>query len=153
MTVARKPATRKTPASTVSFADKAPSSLSHTPVAEGKKQAAPEKPARPLPKAQSASPLIPATPEASSTSSDMRTRLSKAFSRPLDKKLKKATLIRDSFTFPKGEYAQLSLLKKRLAEQGSAVKKSELIRAGLILLSALDDNNLKAILAKVPTLD
>lgn len=80
----------------------------------------------------------------------MRKRLSKAFSRPLDKKLKKETLVRDRFTFPEAEYAQLALMKKRLSNQEISVKKSQLVRAGLILLSALDDDNLKAIVQKLP---
>ncbi|HSI46101.1 MAG TPA: hypothetical protein VK950_07975 [Methylophilus sp.] len=67
-------------------------------------------------------------------------------------KTPKVKMERDSFTMPKDEYAQIAALKKRLEGAGKAVKKSELLRAGLKLLSALDDTKLKAALAAVPTI-
>lgn len=50
-------------------------------------------------------------------------------------KPKKPKLVRDSFTMPEDEYEQITLLKKRLLTQGIAAKKSEILRAGLTLLS------------------
>ena len=50
------------------------------------------------------------------------------------------------------EQAQLVELKQRLAAQGTPVKKSELLRAGLQLLAALDDDELQAALAKLPAM-
>jgi hypothetical protein len=50
-------------------------------------------------------------------------------------KSKKPKLIRDSFTMPKSEYLQIDALKLSLAKQGRVTKKSELLRAGLMLLS------------------
>ena len=94
--------------------------------------------------------LVPATPEAKKSGGNKRKRLSKAFSRPLDKKLKKAVLVRERFTIPGVEYAQFALLKKRLSDQGLVAKKSELVRAGLVLLSSLGDEDLKELMAKVP---
>lgn len=147
MTVIRKTPARKAPATV-------PSDEPLVPVKRVRKQGTTAKPATPEASSRKLSgTLIPVQPEPSNPPSDLRTRLSKAFSRPLDKKLKKATLILDSFTFPKAEYAQLSQLKKRLIEQGVPVKKNQLVRAGLILLAALDDSNLKSIVAKVPPLD
>lgn len=67
-------------------------------------------------------------------------------------KTPKIKMERDSFTMPKDEYAQIAALKKRLESMGKAVKKSELLRAGLKLLSALDDTKLKTALAAVPTI-
>ncbi|WP_229008850.1 hypothetical protein [Methylophilus sp. Leaf408] len=67
-------------------------------------------------------------------------------------KTPKVKMERDSFTMPKDEYAQIAALKKRLEAAGKAVKKSELLRAGLKLLSGLDDTKLKAALATVPTI-
>jgi hypothetical protein len=64
-------------------------------------------------------------------------------------KAKKPRLVRDSFTMPEAEYERISELKKRLALVGDAVKKSELLRAGIALLAALNDSDLKAALAKV----
>lgn len=59
---------------------------------------------------------------------------------------------RDSFTMPKEEYAQIATLKKRLEGLAKPAKKSELLRAGLKLLSAMDDASLKAAMAAVPTI-
>jgi hypothetical protein len=67
-------------------------------------------------------------------------------------KTPKVKMERDSFTMPKDEYAQIAALKKRLEGMGKPVKKSELLRAGLKLLSTLNDAALKAALATVPTI-
>jgi hypothetical protein len=67
-------------------------------------------------------------------------------------KASKVKMERDSFTMPKEEYAQIATLKKRLEGLAKPVKKSELLRAGLKLLSAMDDATLKATLATVPTI-
>lgn len=67
-------------------------------------------------------------------------------------KTSKVKMERDSFTMPKEEYAQIATLKKRLESLGKPVKKSELLRAGLKLLSAMDDANLKTTMATVPTI-
>lgn len=65
---------------------------------------------------------------------------------------KKPKLVRDSFTIPKTEFAAIDLLKTRAIALGTSVKKSELLRAGLMLLTNLNDGGLKAALAAVPTL-
>jgi len=52
---------------------------------------------------------------------------------------KKPKLVRDSFTFPADDYAQIGALKERALKAGHEVKKSELLRAGLTALSALPD--------------
>jgi hypothetical protein len=67
-------------------------------------------------------------------------------------KTPKVKMERDSFTMPKDEYAQIAALKKRLEGLGKPVKKSELLRAGLKLLSTLNDTALKAALGSVPTI-
>lgn len=54
-------------------------------------------------------------------------------------KAAKPKLVRDSFSFPKAEYAVLATLKDRAVKAGKAVKKSELLRAGLKALAALPD--------------
>jgi len=94
--------------------------------------------------------LVPQAPESKKTATNKRKRLSKAFPRPLDKKLKQSALVRDCFTFPEAEYAYLLSLKKRLLANGVAVKKSELLRVGLALLASQDDESMKDLLAKVP---
>ena len=67
-------------------------------------------------------------------------------------KPEKIKMERDSFTMPKDEYAQLTLLKARLSSMGQPVKKSELLRAGVKLLAAMSDNTLKTTLAKIPVI-
>lgn len=65
---------------------------------------------------------------------------------------KKPKLVRDSFTIPKAEYAAIEALKGRALALGVAVKKSELLRAGLMLLQPLSDVRFKAAMASVPTI-
>jgi len=65
---------------------------------------------------------------------------------------KKPKLVRDSFTIPKAEYAAIETLKTRAIGLGTSVKKSELLRAGLMLLQALNDAGFKNALAAVPAL-
>ncbi|MCA3236745.1 MAG: hypothetical protein ACK5N7_06590 [Curvibacter sp.] len=67
-------------------------------------------------------------------------------------KVKKPKLVRDSYTMPKDEHAVLAKLKLRSAELGQAVKKSELLRAGLKALAAQNDKALLAALKAVPSL-
>lgn len=82
---------------------------------------------------------IPPAPE--------RPLVAKAPAKPA--KAKPPKLVRDSFTMPENEYAQIAALKKRMAGLGGDVKKSELLRAGLGLLVALQNKELAAVMAKV----
>jgi hypothetical protein len=63
---------------------------------------------------------------------------------------KKPKLVRDSFTIPKAEYSVLGELKQRAGKLGSAVKKSELLRAGIKALAAMADTAFVAALKAVP---
>ena len=65
---------------------------------------------------------------------------------------KKPKLVRDSFTIPKNEFAAIETLKARAIALGTSVKKSELLRAGLMALQGLSDAAYKAAVAAVPTL-
>jgi hypothetical protein len=65
-------------------------------------------------------------------------------------KVKKAKLVRDSFTIPKNEYVVIDSLKKRAVASGQAVKKSELLRAGIKALAAMSEIQFKAALSNVP---
>jgi len=61
-------------------------------------------------------------------------------------KAKKSKLIRDSFTIPEHEYKLIQVLKERAHKHGLPLKKSELLRAGILKLIELkDDMFLKAI--------
>jgi hypothetical protein len=67
-------------------------------------------------------------------------------------KPEKVKVVRDSFTIPKAEYVQIANMKKRAMDLGLEVKKSELLRAGLALLSATSDTAFRKALGNVPTL-
>ena len=67
-------------------------------------------------------------------------------------KAKKPKLVRDSFTIPKDEYVVIDGLKTRAGKLGQAVKKSELLRAGVKALAAMSDIQFKAALSNVPTI-
>jgi hypothetical protein len=64
-------------------------------------------------------------------------------------KAKKVKLVRDSYAMPENEYAQIGELKKRLATMSVDVKKSELLRAGVAVMAALNDAELKRVMARV----
>ncbi len=55
---------------------------------------------------------------------------------------KKPKLVRDSFTMPESDYALFETLKQRVLAAGIEVKKSELLRASLVMLAKLDDAEL-----------
>jgi len=59
---------------------------------------------------------------------------------------KKAKLVRDSFTFPESDYARIDILKQRVIKAGQEIKKSELLRAGLVTLCNLTDDQLLEVL-------
>jgi hypothetical protein len=64
----------------------------------------------------------------------------------------KPKLVRDSFTIPELEYTQLEALKRRALALAHHAKKSELLRAGIATLAAMDDARLLAALQSVPSL-
>lgn len=65
---------------------------------------------------------------------------------------KKSKLIRDSFTIPRDEHAQLEQLKITARTLGLDAKKSELLRAGIASLASMSPAGLKAALANVVNL-
>jgi len=67
-------------------------------------------------------------------------------------KVKKPKLIRDSFTIPKAEYVVIESLKERAGKLSRAVKKSELLRAGIKALAAMSDAAFLSALTAVPTI-
>ena len=58
-------------------------------------------------------------------------------------------VIRDSFTMPAADYELIGVLKQRCIELGIAMKKSELLRAGLAALQRLPDDGLAQIATAV----
>ena len=61
----------------------------------------------------------------------------------------KVKVIRDSFTMPQADYYLIALLKLKGTEAGLHVKKSELLRAGLQVLSKLSPVQLKRVLTGI----
>ncbi|OAM52081.1 hypothetical protein A7981_00895 [Methylovorus sp. MM2] len=68
---------------------------------------------------------------------------------PKKPQLKKPKLIRDSYAIPSDEYAKLQQLKERCLAKGQTVKKSELLRAGILKLAAMRDTELLKIIASI----
>lgn len=58
----------------------------------------------------------------------------------------KVKLVRDSFTMPRADFELIAVLKERALGFRRPTKKSELLRAGLQALAALDDARLQAAL-------
>jgi hypothetical protein len=61
----------------------------------------------------------------------------------------KAKVIRDSFSFPEQDYLKISELKKTCLAAGIHVKKGEILRAGLHLLTKLNLADLKQAVEQV----
>jgi len=71
---------------------------------------------------------------------------------PAKEKVKKPKLVRDSFTMPEAEYAVLSEVKKACIAAGIEVKKSQLLRVGLVLLKKTPVSALKTLVEELPPL-
>ncbi len=61
----------------------------------------------------------------------------------------KTKVIRDSFSFPEQDYVKISELKKTCLASGIHVKKNEILRAGLHLLTGLSLPELKQAIDRV----
>jgi hypothetical protein len=60
--------------------------------------------------------------------------------------------VRDSFTIPKLEYLKLEELKHRGVKLGTSVKKSELIRAGILALASMSDASFLKVTKAIPAI-
>lgn len=106
-----------------------------------------------------ATPKVVAKPETKPVAKPKAKPIAKPAAKPAvaksvakDVKVKKPKMVRDSFTFPKAEYAVLDALKLRAAKLGSPAKKTELLRAGVKAISAMQDAAFLAALKAVPSL-
>jgi hypothetical protein len=115
-----------------------------------------EKKPRPVPAAKAATPTKPsakaATQKPVAASVVPKSNATKAEKPPKEDKPKKIKMVRDSFTMPESEYAKIDELKKKCLQAGVHVKKSELLRAGLLNLSKLSDADLISTMDQVETL-
>ena len=64
----------------------------------------------------------------------------------------KDKLVRDSFAMPRSDFELIALLKERALTFKRPTKKSELLRAGLRALAALNQKELQTVLDKLPLL-
>jgi hypothetical protein len=67
------------------------------------------------------------------------------------KRVKKEKVVRDSFTMPKSDYEKIAVLKQKCLDAGVSVKKSEVLRAGLLLLESAPAKRLLAAISAVET--
>lgn len=70
--------------------------------------------------------------------------------RHLREHVKQEKVVRDTFTMPREDYEQLAVLKQRCLDAGLDVKKSELVRAGVLLLASAP---MKRLLAAVKAVE
>lgn len=61
-------------------------------------------------------------------------------------------VVRDTFSFPPQEHAQLKALMERMPALYRRTTRSELVRAGVMLLADLDDDDLAEVLDRVERL-
>ena len=117
------------------------------PVSKKASAAPAKKPAAPVKASQTVKPVKTTAPAPNKTAVKVSDKASKKKDKP-----EKVKVVRDSFTIPKTEFTQIAEMKKRAMALGVEVKKSELIRAGLQLMTGLQDAAFKKALAAVPTL-
>ena len=65
---------------------------------------------------------------------------------------KEEKVVRDSFTMPNSDYAKIAALKQKCLDAGISVKKSEVLRAGLLLLEGATSQRLLAAISAVETI-
>jgi hypothetical protein len=63
----------------------------------------------------------------------------------------KAKVVKHRFSFPEQDYLKISELKKTCLAAGIHVKKGEILRAGLLLLTKLNLDEIKQVLEQVQT--
>jgi len=138
----------------------------HFPTGAEEKSVAAEKPVeaaparttkKPAPKAAKKS-AMKAEAAATKASRPKRAAAAVAEATPADaapeeksKRAKKEKVVRDSFTMPKSDYAKIAHLKEACLEAGISVKKSELLRAGLLLLASVPIKQLLSAVSAVET--
>ena len=114
-------------------------------------------PAKPAAKLAAKGPVKPAAPKAPAKAAPKAVKAPKSAAKsgaaPAEReKTRKPKLVRDSFTMPEEEYAVLALVKKACLKAGFEIKKSELLRVGVALISQIDVATLKSVLASLPQL-
>lgn len=148
MATAKTPAASPAPAAVAAAAKPTAASPAPTKAAPAAKPAKAKvaKTAKPTKPAAAAKPKAPAVKKPAATTAPAKVVAPKAA------KPKKPKLVRDSFTIPKAEYLVLDDLKQRAGKLALPTKKSELLRAGIKALAAMDDAALRTALGNVPAI-
>jgi hypothetical protein len=121
------------------------------------KTKAPVKPAQAKPVSAPAPQAKPPAPPAKAVKTNGAAKAGKAAkpkkpqsaAKPDKARKPELALVRDSFTMPRVDHDLIATLKRRSVAAGKEVKKSELLRAGLHLLAAMDVARLLATLDQV----
>lgn len=108
--------------------------------------------AKPLSKVIHSEAVVAAKPLASKAKSAAAVKVVAAAKAEVVKEVKaekvvkkpKLKVVRDSFTMPQNEYEKIADIKALCLKAGVQVKKSEVLRAGVIALCALDEAQLNA---------
>ena len=116
------------------------------------KPAAKAAPAKPAVKAR-AKPAVQRVAKAVPVAATAPAPMSTAAAAEVPKeRARKPKLVRDSFTMPEQEYAVLGQVKKACIKAGFEIKKSELLRIGVALISQMDLATLQNVLSGLPQL-
>lgn len=70
------------------------------------------------------------------------TKADNVFKKHIKHEIEKNNVVRDTFTFPEKDYELIALCKTKLLDNKISTTKSEIIRAGLIILSKLSNYEL-----------
>ena len=83
--------------------------------------------------------------------SKTKSRVSSSQTKLAEKAVKAAgdKVVRDSFTMPTTEYAKIAKVKNACLKAGFQIKKSELLRIGIALISDMGTEKLKSAQAKL----
>lgn len=141
---AAKPAVKAAAKPAVKAAAKPAAKTAAKPAAKPSAKPAASVAAKPAPKS-AAKPAKAAKPKAAPVKAD-------SADEPMREKAAKSTLVRDSFTMPAHEYEVLGKVKKACLKAGFEIKKSELLRIGVALISQMDMATLQRVLSDLPQL-
>jgi hypothetical protein len=95
-------------------------------------------------------PAVKKSPPAKKAAHTPEPFVAKAKKTGMPAKVKMLKLVRDQFTMPEPEFAQIKNLKKRCLDAGVAAKKNEILRAAVASLAKLTD---ASVLAAIHRLD
>ena len=144
------PASRKTPvaAATTAATPAATTAATAAPTAATAKpaRAAPATARRPAQARKTPTAPVKSAKTAKSPAAKTAPKATKPAKAPKKPPKLKALLVRDGFTMPEADFALIATLKARALAAQRDAKKSELLRAGLHALAALDSASLVAAL-------